>query len=300
MTSPFFSGSGVALVTPFDESGVSEEALRELVRFHLREGTDALVVCGSTGEAVTMSPEEQRRTAEVVVEEAGGRIPVVCGVGGSDTAVAVRLARGARGAGVDGLLLAPPPYNKPSQAGIVAHCRAVIDAGSLPTILYNVPSRTACNLLPSTVEELADADPLVVGIKEASGDISQIAELARRVVDRIALYSGNDEQILPVLSLGGRGVISVLANIAPASTSRMVHAFLDGAIEEARLLQLRFLPLIHALFREPNPVPAKAALREMGFAVGSVRLPLVELTSAGRSELLAALREREIPLAAAA
>lgn len=300
VTAPLFSGSGVALVTPFDGDGVNEAVLRELVRFHLREGTDALVVCGSTGEAVTMSAAEQRRAAEVVVDEAGGRLPVVCGVGGSDTAAVARLARAAREAGVDALLLAPPPYNKPSQAGIAAHCRAVMEAGELPTILYNVPGRTACNLLPATVEEIVGAGAPVAGVKEASGDLSQVAEVARRLRGRVALYSGNDDQILPVLALGGRGVISVLANVAPAATARMVHAFLEGDTEEATELQLAYLPLVHALFREPNPVPAKAAVREMGFGVGPVRLPLVELTPAGRSELLASMRERGISVAAAA
>lgn len=279
-----FEGSGVALVTPFDSEGVNERVLAELVDFHLREGTDALVVCGSTGEAVAMSAAEQRRAAEVVVEAAAGRVPVIAGAGGSDTAAVRALAKQAREAGADALLLAPPPYNRPSQAGIAAHCRAVIEAADLPTILYNVPSRTACNLLPATAAELA-SDARVVGVKEASGDLSQVAELARLLDGRVALYSGNDDQVLPLLSLGGRGVISVLANVAPAATSRMVHDFLGGRVEAATRAQLDLLPLIRALFAEPNPVPAKAGARMLGFDVGEVRLPLVPLTAEGEKEL---------------
>ncbi|HLM68221.1 MAG TPA: dihydrodipicolinate synthase family protein, partial [Longimicrobium sp.] len=203
-----FAGSGVALVTPFGaDGGMDEGVLRELVRFHLREGTDALVVNGSTGEASAMSADEQRRAVEVVADEvrAGDRrIPVVAGCGGSDTAAVARLASAARAAGADALLVAPPPYNKPPQRGIVAHFRAVMDAGDLPTIVYNVPGRTACNILPETVEEMA-ADERVVGIKEASGDIVQVAEIARRVGDRVDLYSGNDDQVVPLMSLGGKG-----------------------------------------------------------------------------------------------
>lgn len=284
MQTPLFTGSGVALVMPFTPDGIDEGVLRELVRFHLREGTDALVVNGSTGEATTMSPIEQRRAVEVVTDQAAGRVPVIAGVGGSDTAAVARLAREAREAGADALLLSPPPYNKPTQQGIVAHYRRVMDAGDLPTIVYNVPGRTACNILPATVETLAE-DPRVVGVKEASGDISQVAELARRVADRLALYSGNDDQVVPLMALGGKGVISVLANVAPADTSRMAHAYLEGEVEEARGLQLRYLPLIAALFREPNPVPVKAAVSMLGFQVGELRLPLLGASPEVREEL---------------
>jgi 4-hydroxy-tetrahydrodipicolinate synthase len=296
MADPIFVGSGVALVTPFGgEGGVDEGVLRALVRFHLREGTDALVVNGSTGEASTMTPEEQRRVVEVAAEEAGGRVPVVAGVGGSDTAAVARLAATAAAAGATALLVSPPPYNKPTQRGILAHYRAVMAAADLPVIVYNVPGRTACNVLPETVEELAE-DERVAGVKEASGDISQIAELARRVGDRVALYSGNDDQIVPVLSLGGRGVISVLANLAPADTSRMVHRYLAGEVEEARRLQLRYLPLVGALFREPNPVPVKSGVRALGFDVGPVRLPLVAPAPEVLDALLARMREAGLPV----
>ncbi|HEX8673664.1 MAG TPA: 4-hydroxy-tetrahydrodipicolinate synthase [Longimicrobium sp.] len=284
-----FVGSGVALVTPFDDRGVNEAVLRELVRFHLAEGTDALIVNGSTGEAPAMSAAEQRRAVEIVVDEAAKRVPVIAGAGGSDTAAVAGLARGAREAGADALLIAPPPYSKPPQRGIVAHFRHVMDAGGLPAIAYNVPGRTACNILPETMEILAE-DERIVGIKEASGDISQVAEVCRRLADRVAVYSGNDDQIVPLMSLGGVGVISVLANVAPRDTARMAHAFLEGEAAEARDLQLRYLPLIAAIFREANPIPIKAAVEMLGFAVGEPRLPLVPLADAARAELVEAMR----------
>lgn len=290
MTRPLFVGSGVALVTPFGREGVNEAVLRDLVRFHLKAGTNALIVNGSTGEASAMTPQEQRRAVEVVVREASGRLPVVAGVGGSATAAVVELARGAREAGAEALLLSPPPYNKPTQKGIVAHYRAVLEAADLPLIVYNIPSRTACNLAPETIEEIA-RDPRVVGVKEASGDISQVAELARRVGDRVAIYSGNDDQVVPVLALGGVGVVSVLANVAPGDTARMVHAFLEGNVAESRALQLGYLPLVRALFRESNPIPVKAAVRALGFDVGEVRLPLLPIGAEARRELLARMQE---------
>ncbi|MBW3627760.1 MAG: 4-hydroxy-tetrahydrodipicolinate synthase [Gemmatimonadetes bacterium] len=290
---PLFVGSGVALVTPFNRQGVDTDVLQELVAFHLREGTDALVVNGSTGEAATMSAAEQRAAAEAAVEAAAGRVPVIVGAGGSDTAAVVELARAARAARADAVLVSPPPYNKPPAAGILAHYRAVLDAADLPLVVYNVPSRTACNLAPALIEQLAE-DERVVGVKEASGDIAQIVDLARRVGDRLSIYSGNDDQVLPFLALGGQGVISVLANIAPAATTRMVHSFMEGKLDEARELQLDYLPLIRALFSEPNPIPVKAAVAALGFAVGEVRLPLVPPSQACMGELVACMRERGI------
>jgi 4-hydroxy-tetrahydrodipicolinate synthase len=292
-----FTGSGVALVTPFGDEGVNEPVLRELVRFHRGGGTDALVVNGSTGEATTMSPDEQRRAVEVVVDEAGGALPVIAGCGGSDTAAVSRLAGNARAAGANAILVSPPPYNKPPQRGIVEHYRRVIDAADLPCIVYNVPGRTACNILPETVETLAE-DPRVVGVKEASGDISQVAEICRRVADRVAIYSGNDDQVVPLLALGGVGVISVLANVAPADTSRMVKTFLAGDVAESRRLQLRLLPLINALFREPNPIPVKAAVGLLGFDVGPLRLPLVDASDAVQRELREAMQALDIDVRA--
>lgn len=290
MPDPRFAGSGVALVTPFDDEGVNEPALRALVRFHHEEGTDALIVCGSTGEAATMSPAEQRRALEIVVDENAGRLPVIAGCGGSETNAVVGLAVQARGAGADALLVSAPPYNKPTQAGLIAHFRAVLDAADLPVVVYNVPGRAAVNILPSTIATLAE-DSRVIAVKEASGDLSQVAELARLVGDRVSIWSGNDDQIVPVLSLGGNGVISVLANVAPRDTSRMVHEFLAGRVAESRELQLRYLPLISALFAEPNPIPVKAAVEWLGFDVGPLRLPLTPASPEVRERLVAALTE---------
>jgi 4-hydroxy-tetrahydrodipicolinate synthase len=287
---PLFRGSGVALVTPFDDGGVNEAALRALVRFHLEEGTDALIVCGSTGEAATMSPAEQETAIGVVSSETGGQIPVVAGCGGSATADVARLAEAAKRAGADALLLSAPPYNKPPQRGLVEHFRAVMDAGDLPAILYNVPGRTAVGIAPETTAELAD-DPRVLGVKEACGDLSEIADLAALVGDRLTLWSGNDDQVLPILSLGGQGVISVLGNVAPAATSRMVHAYLEGDTAEATALQLRYLPLVRALFAVSNPIPVKTLTGWLGFDVGPVRLPLVPLTDPERERLIGVARD---------
>lgn len=293
MAEPRFIGSGVALVTPFTEGGLNEAALRDLVRFHQREGTDALVVCGSTGEAATMRPEEQRRALEVVLEANAGSLPVIMGCGGSDTAQVSRLARQAAEVGADAVLVSAPPYNKPTQKGLIAHYRAVLDAAEVPLIVYNVPGRAAVNILPATIAALAE-DPRVIGVKEACGDIAQVAELARLAGDRLAIWSGNDDQVVPILALGGTGVISVLANVAPRDTSRMVHRFLDGDVAEARRLQLRLLPLIQALFLESNPIPVKAAVGMLGFDVGPLRLPLTSPTEATRVRLETALREAGI------
>lgn len=298
MADPRFTGSGVALVTPFDAHGVNENALRELVRFHHSEGTDALIVNGSTGEAATMSAAEQQRAIEIVVAENRGKLPVIAGCGGSDTAQVARLAAQARAAGADALLISAPPYNKPTQAGLVAHVRAVMDAGQLPAIIYNVPGRTSVNMLPATIEEMAN-DERVIGVKEACGDISQVAELAHRVGDRLYIWSGNDDQVVPIMSLGGKGVISVLANIAPRDTSRMAHAFLDGDVATARDLQLRYLPLIAALFAEANPIPVKTAVGWLGFDVGPLRLPLTPISDAVRKRLITEMEAVGIkPLAA--
>jgi 4-hydroxy-tetrahydrodipicolinate synthase len=287
MADPFFQGSGVALVTPFDDSGVDRSALRALVRFQIEEGTAALIVCGSTGEAATMLPEEQRAAIETVVAEVAGTVPVVAGCGGSDTAAVARLAREARLAGADAVLLSAPPYNKPPQRGLLAHFRAVLDACDLPAILYNVPGRTAVGIAPETVAELAE-DDRVVGVKEACGDLSQVADLAALVRGRLAIWSGNDDQILPVLSLGGSGVISVLGNVAPRDTSRMVAAYLGGDTATATDLQLRYLPLIRALFAVANPIPVKTLVSWLGFDVGPLRLPLVPLTASERDRLIEA------------
>lgn len=295
MADPRFIGSGVALVTPFDRGGVHERTLRELVRFHHEEGTDALIVCGSTGEAATMTAAEQRKAAALVIEENAGRLPVIVGCGGSDTAQVVNLAVQAKEAGADAILVSGPPYNKPPQRGLIAHFDAVLAAADLPLIIYNVPGRSAVNILPATIATIAQ-DERVIGVKEACGDIVQIAELARLVGDRLTIWSGNDDQVVPVMALGGKGVISVLANIAPRDTSRMAHAYLEGDHETARRLQLDYLPLIAALFAEPNPIPVKAAVRRLGFDVGSLRLPLVEAEPERTQALFELMEARGIAL----
>jgi 4-hydroxy-tetrahydrodipicolinate synthase len=302
MADPRFEGSGVALVTPFDAKGVNERVLREIVRFHLREETDAFIVNGSTGEAATMSPDEQRVAVEIVVDENKGKLPVIVGCGGSDTAQVSRLATQARAAGADALLLSAPPYNKPTQQGLLAHFRAVMDAGQLPAVIYNVPGRTSVNIVPPTIAELAK-DERVIGVKEACGDITQIGQLAYqlRAHDRVFIWSGNDDQIVPIMSLGGKGVISVLANVAPRATSRMAHAFLKGDVATARTLQLQYFRLIAALFVEPNPIPVKTAVGWLGFDVGALRLPLTPISEPVRQNLLAALQDVGIaPLTATA
>jgi 4-hydroxy-tetrahydrodipicolinate synthase len=273
MVDPRFDGSGVALVTPFDEAGVNTRVLADLVRFHREEGTDALIVCGSTGEAAAMTAEEQYTAAAAVVQASAGRLPVIVGCGGTDTRAVEQLARQARRAGADAVLLSAPPYSKPPQRGLLAHFHAVMDAADLPAIIYNVPGRAAVNIEPETILELTE-DARVIGVKEACGDISQIADLARLVGHRLAIWSGNDDQILPIMALGGRGVITVVGNVAPRDTSRMVHAFLAGRTEEAGALQLRLLSLIRALFAESNPIPVKAAVGWLGFDVGPLRAPL--------------------------
>lgn len=289
MADPRFTGSGVALVTPFTADGVNEAALAALVRFHHDHGTDALVVCGSTGEAATMSAGEQRRATEVVVQANQGRLPVIAGCGGTDTRQVRALAAQARQAGADAVLLSAPPYNKPPQRGLVAHFRTVMDAADLPAIIYNVPGRAAVNILPETIAELAEADSRVIGVKEACGDISQIADLAHLAAGRFAIWSGNDDQILPVLALGGRGVITVLGNVAPRQTSRMVHAFFEGRVDEATALQLGCLPLVRALFADANPIPVKTAVAWLGFDVGDLRPPLCAIEPALRERLIAEL-----------
>jgi 4-hydroxy-tetrahydrodipicolinate synthase len=251
--------------------------LAELVRFHHDEGTDALVVCGSTGEAAAMTAEEQYRRRL----RGGGERRATSGHSRAaavrDTRQVQQLGPQARRAGADAVLLSAPPYSKPPQRGLLQHFRAVMDAADLPAIIYNVPGRAAVNIMPETIATLAE-DERVIGVKEACGDISQVADLARLVGDRLAIWSGNDDQVVPIMSLGGRGVISVLGNVAPRDTSRMVHEFLDGKVERAAELQLRYLPLIRALFAEPNPIPVKAAVGWLGFDVGPLRPPLCEAT----------------------
>jgi len=283
-----FKGSGVALITPFkDEENVDFETLGRLVDFHLEHKTDAIIVCGTTGEPSTMPDDEHLEVIRFVIDRVAGRKPVIAGVGSNHTKHAVYLSKKAQELGADGLLHVTPYYNKTTQKGLIEHFQRINDAVSIPIIVYNVPSRTGLNILPETMKELAKL-PNIKAIKEASGNITQVAEIAM-LCPEIDIYSGNDDQIVPILSVGGIGVISVLANILPDETHDIVEYFLNGEIEKARQLQLKLLPIIKALFIEVNPIPVKEAMNMMGFNVGKPRLPLTTMTEKNREILKKAL-----------
>lgn len=293
-----FKGSGVALVTPFKENlEVDYEKLRQLADWHVEHGTDAIIVCGTSGEASTLTEEEHSECIAVVAEQVHGRIPVIAGTGSNATYTAVKLSKEAEQSGVDGLLIVTPYYNKATQQGLIRHYMEIAEAVSTPIIMYNVPGRTGCNIQPATAVELAKNVDNIVAIKEASGNISQIADLASMADGCIDIYSGNDDQILPLLSLGGIGVISVTANIIPEDTSRLVHSFLEGNIEESRRLQLKAMELCHALFCEVNPIPVKKAVELMGLCGGYVRMPLTEMEPKNAERLKKAMTEYGIKLA---
>lgn len=277
MKKTIFTGCGTAIATPFDENGVNFKELQKFIEFQISEGVDALIVCGTTGESSTMSFEEKCNTIECAVKTSNGRVPIIAGTGGNNTKEVIKMSKKAEELGADSLLIVTPYYNKTTQAGLVAHYKAVASEVSLPIILYSVPSRTGVNILPETCLELSKIEN-IVAIKEASGNLSQIADIAHLCGDNLDIYSGNDDQILPILSLGGKGVISVLSNIYPKLTHDMVIDFLNGNFEKSKTLQLQSLPLIHALFSEVNPIPVKAGLNMIGFDFGTPRLPLVEMT----------------------
>lgn len=271
-----FQGSAVALVTPFTQDGVDFKKLGELVEYHIENNTDALVVCGTTGEATTMSDEEQLAVIKYVVDKTNKRIPVIAGTGSNNTMHSIYLSQEAERLGADGLLVITPYYNKANANGLKLHFETIANNVNLPIIMYNVPGRTSMNMKPSLVAELAKIEN-IVAIKEASGDLAQVAELCRLVPDDFAVYSGNDDSILPLLALGGKGVISVLANVCPQETHDLVQKFFDGDIEGSRKIQLELKPLIDALFIEVNPIPVKTAMNLLGFEVGNLRLPLAEM-----------------------
>ena len=287
-----FKGSGVALVTPFTESyEVDYEQLRKLVDYHVEHKTDAIIVCGTSGESATQTVEEHLECISVVAEQANGRIPVIAGTGSNDTATAIELSQEAEKCGVDGLLMVTPYYNKCTQNGLIKHYSTVAEKVSTPIIMYNVPSRTGCNILPATAVKLAKEVESIVAIKEASGNISQVAELAHLADGCIDIYSGNDDQILPLMSLGGIGVISVTANIIPDDTHDLCQKFFDGDFEGARELQLKAIDLCKALFCEVNPIPVKKATELMGMTNGVVRLPLTEMEPENTEKLIKAMKD---------
>lgn len=281
-----FKGAGVALVTPMKEDlSVDYEKLEELVNFHVENGTDAIIICGTTGEAATLSHEEHLDVIKACVEYTKKRIPVVAGTGSNCTETAIYLSKKAEEYGADGLLVVSPYYNKATQEGLVKHFTAVANSVKLPILLYNVPSRTGCNILPETIVKLVKNVDNIVGVKEASGNISQVAKLMELAEGQVDLYSGNDDQIVPVMSLGGIGVISVLSNIAPKETHDIVAKYLDGDTKGSLELQLKYLSVIDALFKEVNPIPVKKALNLMGKKAGSLRMPLTDMSEANTAIL---------------
>ena len=281
-----FKGAGVAIVTPMTADGeVNYEVLGEMLEAQIAGGTDAIIICGTTGESATLSEEEHSAVIRYAIKKVNKRIPVIAGTGSNCTATAIKLSKEAEKDGADGLLLVTPYYNKATQKGLIAHYTAIAKAVSLPIILYNVPSRTGCNLQPETIAALVKNVKNIVGVKEASGNISQIAKVKLLCGDDIDLYSGNDDQVVPLLSLGGIGVISVLSNVAPKETHNMVIDYLNGDVDKARQMQLKAIPLIDALFSEVNPIPVKKALNLMGWEAGPLRAPLTEM-EASHAEVL--------------
>ena len=279
-----FKGCGTAISTPFDENGVNLKEFERLIEDQIQNKVDAIIVCGTTGESSTMTTEEKKLTIECAVKTSNGRVPIIAGTGGNNTKQVIENSKLAESLGVDGLLIVTPYYNKCTQAGLIEHYKVIANSVSLPIILYSVQSRTGVNIEPKTCLELSKIDN-IVAIKEASGNLSQVAEIAHLCGDNLHIYSGNDDQVLPVLSLGGLGVISVLSNVKPEYTHNMVQNFFDGNIEEATKMRLNALPLIKALFAEVNPIPEKAALNMQGYNFGIPRLPLTPLTE-GKMEVL--------------
>ncbi len=291
MKSTVFKGVGTAIVTPFNEDlTVDYESFGRLLDWQVAEGVNAIVVCGTTGEASTLTDEEHRDCIKFAVERVKGAVPIIAGTGSNDTAYAIDLTRHACEVGADAVLLVTPYYNKATQKGLIKSFADIADASEKPCILYNVPSRTGCNILPKTALELAD-HPNIVGIKEACGNISQIAELASLTRGKLDIYSGNDDQIVPILSLGGAGVISVLSNILPRKTVEICNKFFEGKVSESAKLQLDLLALVNSLFCEVNPIPAKAAVAAIGYCKNTVRLPLTVMEEENEAKMLKLMRE---------
>ena len=285
-----FKGAAVAIITPMTETQeVNYEKLGELIEEQIAGGTDAIVICGTTGEASTLSHEEHLDAIKYTVEKVNHRIPVIAGTGSNSTETAIYLSQEAEKYGVDGVLLVTPYYNKATQKGLIAHFTKIANSIKIPVILYNIQSRTGVNIAPETMAYLAKNVENIVGVKEASGNISQIAKIAELCGESFDIYSGNDDQVVPLLSLGGKGVISVLSNIAPRETHDIVAKFMDGDVKGSRELQLRALPLIEKLFCEVNPIPVKAAMNMLGWEVGPLRMPLSEMEEEHQKELKAAM-----------
>ena len=285
-----FTGAATAVVTPLTEQGVDYAQFKRLLEWQVEQGIDALVICGTTGECSTLDDREHREVLQFAMDTVGGRVPMIAGTGSNDVAYAIDLSRFACEIGYDAVLLVTPYYNKTTQNGLVATFTAIADACTKPVILYNVPSRTGVNIEPATYAKLAE-HPMICAIKEASGNLSKIVETAALVGDKLDIYSGNDDQIVPILACGGKGVISVLSNVLPAETSLMCKKFFAGDVAGAMDMQKKYLPLINALFCEVNPIPAKAAMAAMGYCENYLRLPLVPMEEAHRQVLLDCMRE---------
>lgn len=294
-----FKGAGVAIVTPMHEDGsVNYEKLEEILEYQIANSTDAIIICGTTGESSTMTHGEHLKTIKFAIDKVAKRVPVIAGTGSNCTETAIMLSKEAASYGADALLIVTPYYNKATQKGLIAHYTAIAEAvPETPIIMYNVPSRTGCNLQPATVAALVKNVKNIVGLKAASGDLSQIAKTVSLAGEDLELYSGNDDQVLPVLSLGGLGVISVLSNVAPKQTHDMVMKFLDGDIKEAAKLQIEAVPLVNALFCEVNPIPVKTAMNMMGMEVGPLRMPLCEMEESNKEILKKAMLDYGLKLA---
>ena len=279
-----FKGCGTAIITPFTKDGVNFEEFKKMIEFQINEGADAIIVCGTTGESSTMTTEEKKETIKFAIDVANKRIPIIAGTGSNCTKSAIEMSKFAESVGADAVLVVTPYYNKTTQDGLIAHYKVIAESISMPIILYNVPSRTGLNILPKTCFELSKVEN-IVAIKEASGNISQITEIANLCRNDLAIYSGNDDQVLPILSVGGLGVISVLSNIIPKDVHNMIQYFFDGNIKKATDIQLNTLKLTNALFSEVNPIPIKAACNMLGFNTGIPRLPLIEMSEKGKENL---------------
>lgn len=289
MKKTIFKGAGVAIITPFTEDGVNYDELGRIIEDQIANGTDAIIITGTTGESSTMSDEEHKEAIRYTVEKVNKRIPVIAGTGSNETSYAIQLSKYAEEVGADGLLLVTPYYNKATQKGLIAHYTAIADAVNIPIILYNVPSRTGVTIQIPTFVELAK-HPNIVAVKEASGNLSAVAKIRHAVGDALDIYSGNDDQIVPILSLGGKGVISVLSNVAPKKTHDICQLYFDGKVEESAKLQIELIDLIDALFCEVNPIPVKVAMRMLGYEAGPLRLPLCEMEPAHEEQLRQALK----------
>ena len=294
-----FKGAGVAIITPMHEDGsVNYEKLEEILEFQIANSTDAVIICGTTGESSTMTHGEHLKTIKFAVDKVAKRVPVIAGTGSNCTETAIMMSKEAASYGVDALLVVTPYYNKATQKGLIAHYTAIANAvPETPIIMYNVPSRTGCNLQPATVAALVKNVKNIVGIKAASGDLSQIAKMMSMAGEDLELYSGNDDQILPIMSLGGLGVISVLSNVAPKQTHDIIMKFMEGDNREAARLQLEAIPLINALFCEVNPIPVKTAMNMMGMEVGPLRMPLCEMEESNKETLAKAMKDYGLKLA---